>query len=129
MLREDFASRINELAIHKAVETHLRQWAWASLFWWHTPNGEKRDPAIAAKLKAMGVKPGISDYMFIWCGRLWALEIKANDGELSEEQAKFGQLVRSTGGEFAVVYSFEAAVAQLEAWGMLRIKVASQLPR
>lgn len=34
--------------------------------WWHSANGQARHPVVAMKLKAMGVRAGIPDYVFVW---------------------------------------------------------------
>lgn len=118
---------LKEIDIHMAVAKHLEEWAWPSAFWWHTPNGEKRDPATAAKLKRMGVKPGVHDFLIVHAGRIYGLELKRAGETPTSDQWHFGRMIGSTGGEWACVDSFAGAVQQLEAWNILRIKVGGQL--
>src|SRR5690242_13034214 len=58
----------------------------------HIPNGELRDKATAGKLKAMGVRAGVSDFLLPIPVRdvhgMW-LELKATDGRLAPEQREF----------------------------------------
>lgn len=45
--------------------------------WWATPNGEHRHPVTAARLKRLGVRPGIPDLFVLHAGRLVGIECKA----------------------------------------------------
>lgn len=58
----------------------------------HIPNGELRDDATAGKLKAMGVKAGVADFLLPVPVRdihgLW-IELKSATGTLSKEQREF----------------------------------------
>lgn len=56
--------------------------------------------------------PGGSDLIGILApsGRFIALEVKVPGGRVSEEQKRFGELIRSKGGIFAVVYSVDDAL-------------------
>ena len=50
-----------------------------------TPTGGHRHPAVAAKLKATGVSPGVPD-LFIPDWRLWVEMKRVKGGSLSAEQ-------------------------------------------
>jgi len=95
----------------------------------HVPNGELRDKRSAAKLKAMGVLPGVSDLVFLWkevCEskkpRLCVLflELKLPGRLATEEQIAFGLAVRLAGADFAVARSIDEAVEELGRRGLLR---------
>lgn len=76
------------------------------------PNGGARHPAVARKLKAEGVRPGVSDY-FLAVPRggdhgLF-LELKAGGigikkGRPSKEQLDFGAMVQGQGYAFRIAY-------------------------
>jgi hypothetical protein len=66
----------SEFQIQRAVAIHLEKYAPADMEWWHTPNGEQRDGFAGKRLKEMGVKPGIPDWLFLRGGRLYGLELK-----------------------------------------------------
>lgn len=69
------------------------------------PNGGARHPAVAGKLKAEGVKRGVSDIclpfptsartMFQYCGGY--IEVKAGKNKATPEQIAFLEFVRSQG--------------------------------
>ena len=54
--------------------------------WFHVPNGGGRSKAEGGILKAMGVKAGIGDLVFLTRGRPFFIEMKAGKGKLSEPQ-------------------------------------------
>lgn len=62
-----------------------------------------------------GLVPGAADLVGILAprGRWFALEVKARHGRLSPEQRRWGALVRSMGGYWAVVRSVEEALREL----------------
>lgn len=93
----------------------------------HIPNGGGRSASVrrtaagkvvrysveAAKLKAQGVKPGVSDYLLTipiepWHG-LW-IELKANDGEEKEDQLKWLELQEGVGYAGCFAYGADAAL-------------------
>jgi len=98
----------------------------------HVPNGEERDKRVAAKLKAMGVLPGVSDLVFLWKEiderefetrkylRVLFLELKLPGRQTTEDQVEFGLAARVTGADFAVARSIDQALAELEQRGLLR---------
>lgn len=66
----------------------VAQWLdWRRVLWWHTPNGGSRHSAEAAKLKRLGVRPGVPDFLIATAppkrpGSVGtALELKALDGK------------------------------------------------
>jgi hypothetical protein len=88
----------------------------------HIPNGGKRNPREAARLKAIGVKAGVFDYLLPVVTRhydgddysgLW-LEIKAGKGKLTTKQAEWGVAMKREGYQAAVCYSWRDAVQAIE---------------
>lgn len=84
---------------------------------YHTPNGGSRNLAEAAKLKRMGVKPGIPD-LFLpfpaggWCG-LW-LEMKTEEGRPTLCQRDWIEYLRSVGYCAYVCHNAGEAINALE---------------
>lgn len=88
------------------------------------PNGGKRGPATASKLRLEGVTPGIWDIIvptwFLW------IEFKPiRNGYLSKEQKEFGEARLKDGYNCIVAYGAEDAKRQIvegprEYWGRPR---------
>lgn len=79
---------------------------------YHVPNGEKRDKATAAKLKRMGVKPGVCDIVLPAArGGYHGLyiEMKVGDNKPSPEQKKFMRALDIEGYFVALAYGGEEA--------------------
>lgn len=53
--------------------------------WFHVPNGGARSRAEAGIFKAMGVRAGMLDLVFLW-RRSFLIELKGPNGSLSLEQ-------------------------------------------
>jgi hypothetical protein len=95
----------------------------------HIPNGGKRNPREAARLKAMGVKPGVSDYFLpvtMWkdsfgfgtYNGLW-LEMKVKGGQFSASQRDWQDAMRMQGYKCVVAYGWiEAAKAIADYLGL-----------
>lgn len=89
----------------------------------HVPNGEWRHPATARRLKRLGVKPGVPDFLIfdppplmrVTCGTV--LEIKALDGKLADLQAQWLCLFQDRGWIASVKYGANEAIKWLESLG------------
>lgn len=83
------------------------------------PNGGHRHPAVAARLKEEGVKPGISD-LCLPCpaGRYHGayIELKKPGGRLSPAQRDFLKFVKDAGYFTAVCYSSIEAIEALQGY-------------
>jgi len=102
----------SELQIQQAVVSRLRWQCRPGIVWYHTPNGEERDKRIAAKLKSMGVRPGVSDLQFLFpvpAPNLF-LELKARGRDLSEAQKIFRDDVRALGHLYEWTDSLDDAI-------------------
>src|SRR5262245_29772108 len=97
-----------EAAFHIQLVSMLRWCVRPDVLFWHTPNGGYRDDREAAKLKAMGVMPGVSDLQFHWCEldelrrkhrHCLHLELKAGNRSLSDAQATFALAVKILGDD------------------------------
>jgi hypothetical protein len=102
--------------------------------WWHTPNGELRNKRHAAKLKAMGVRPGVADFFFTWGEpvsvaaepqvRIFPqnlfLELKRRGEHLSPDQEQFRDSVTVKGSFYEVADNIDDAIAILKRYHILR---------
>lgn len=117
-----------EVALHIQVADVLRVALSRDWFWFHCPNGELRDDRTAAKLKAMGVQPGVPDLSLISPAGLYhGLELKRKGEPLSDDQDAFHAFAKARGWPIATADTFEAAVATLTAWGALRTTMKTVL--
>lgn len=102
-----------------AVVQHLHLAALPGVVWFHVPNGEYRSKRTAARLKALGVRPGVADLVFHVDGEFRAMEIKAPKGRQSAAQLVFQKTVEQSGGEYVVADNIERALAALVGWRVL----------
>ena len=113
-----------EAQIQRAVIQHLTWRARPDAFAFHVPNGGWRSRFEAKILKAIGTVAGVPDIICIFEGRCYALELKAGRGRLTDVQRVVHERLRAAGAEVAVAHGIDQALAQLEAWNLLRHNVA-----
>jgi len=108
----------------------------------HVPNGELRDKRAAAKLKAMGVLPGVADLVFLWkkyfedsegshtAPGILFLELKLPGRKQTDEQVAFGLAARLAGADYYAVRSIDEALIVLKERDLLRSdrEVYSRIP-
>jgi hypothetical protein len=96
----------------------------AGVIFFHIPNGELRDPIIGAKLKAMGVRPGVADLIFLWATgivtRVLFLELKRKGEGLSDVQRVFRDEVRTIHCYFECADNIDDALKSLAEYKLLR---------
>jgi len=109
-----------EAQIQTALCNHLRWRARRDCFWFHVPNGGKRDAIEARHLKDQGVRTGVPDVILICGGRTYGLELKADQGRVSVAQKATQIEMEMAGAAVATAYGLDAALAQVEAWGLMR---------
>jgi hypothetical protein len=85
-------------------------------------NGGLRHPSVAAALKAEGVTAGVPDIFLMHLSQTYFLEMKKpKGGRVSKEQKDMMARLVGAGAICAVAAGLEAAIAQLEAWGLLTV--------
>jgi hypothetical protein len=85
----------------------------------HVPNGGKRHRGTAGRLKAMGVKKGVSDVLLPlpyngWAG--WAIELKVGKNRTTDEQDDWLEALAAAGYYTAVCYTLEQFKLHLESF-------------
>ena len=82
--------------------------------WFCVPNGGKRDKVTAARLRQMGVRSGVADFILLCRGQAYAIELKdAGNGVQSENQKGFQKVWEAAGGVYELVrtpHEFEALI-------------------
>jgi hypothetical protein len=116
--------RPREITLHLDVARVLRDHCLPEWIWFHVPNGERRDVRTGARLKKMGVKPGVPDFLLISPhGSVRLLELKRPGESLSEPQEDFRIHCVKHGIAHAIAYDFSQALTALNAWQCLRIRI------
>ena len=110
-----------EFELQRFVVQCLQFGAAKGVIYFHCPNGEARSKRTGAKLKAMGVRPGVADICLVLPGGASAfLELKSKNGRTSPEQRIFRADCETAGAGYAIAASPEEAVAVLLRWGAIR---------
>lgn len=111
-----------------ALADTLRQCAKPEWMWTHFPAGELRAGAAGARLQRMGLRPGVTDYLFVSpAGLAHFLELKRRGGgELSEAQEQFRDWCKANAVPWRCCRSYDEAIAAVTAWGVLRLEVRPQ---
>lgn len=96
--------------------------AYPILLWlMHVPNGGMRSRGEAGKLKAMGVRKGVSDWILPFPSPLGrykglAIELKSEDGTLSDKQEDFLHEASENGWLIAVARTSDAFIKTVKQW-------------
>lgn len=69
-------------------------------------NQKARNAIEGNRMKAMGVVPGVSDFIYLQSPGPLFIEMKTEDGKQSPEQVKFQRLVESLGFQYIICRSF-----------------------
>lgn len=113
-----------ELVLHFSVRKELERFCKADWKWTHFPSGELRDDVTAAKLKRMGTKAGWPDFILVSPeGIFHGLELKRKGEGLNDAQQDFHDHAIRLGWKVATADTFTDALAILQGWGCLRIKI------
>jgi VRR-NUC domain len=103
--------KIKRKQIERDMQFALMRWALlhpiCKNYLIHIANERRCSEREGARLKALGVKPGVSDLLLAYPNKtfhsLW-LELKVNDNKLTESQKKWLSLMQLAGFATAVVY-------------------------
>lgn len=104
---------VSEEVLHRACAQwlSLAKARYPTLAWMtHIPNGGKRPKGEAGKLKAMGVVPGMPDFILPVRSGPWiglAVELKSATGKLRPSQSAWLEMLASQGWKTHVVREFE----------------------
>lgn len=110
--------------LQRYVVQLLKLCAVRGLVHFHCPNGEARSKVTGARLKGLGVRPGVADFCFVLPGgRAAFLELKTPTGRPSSEQRVFRADVEGAGAMYAIARTPEQVQEVLGAWGALRRSV------
>lgn len=113
-----------EHQVQIALIQHLKYRARPGVIYFHVPNGGLRGKAEAAKFKAMGTLPGVTDLIFVWNdgGRLQNLylELKAKGRHRAIEQRNFAKAVIAAGAHYGLADNIDTALDILKEFHLLK---------
>jgi len=81
---------------------------------WAIPNGGKRNPVEAMKLKATGMTSGVWDLHVFWKGKFYIIETKVGRNDLSPQQKEWGELMERHGAKSFVYRNMEEGLKIIE---------------
>jgi hypothetical protein len=86
----------------------------------YSANGGYRRPVEAARLKGLGVRPGVPDVVAFHRGQVYAIEPKTEGGRATDAQRQAIEDIRAAEGHAKICHGLDHALAALEGWGLLR---------
>lgn len=114
-----------EFRLHCVVADYLRL-QYPNLLWIHCPNGEARSAITGARLKRMGVRPGVPDILLWWMDlekgpQSAAIELKASKGKQTETQISFEGAFLSSGARYSLCRSLDDVQLALCIWNVPKV--------
>lgn len=105
----ELADKLRELTLQKKL----------GCLWCHIPNEGKRSSLVAIITKAMGMIPGVGDFLFCWGSGSAFIELKAGKNKQSAHQKCFQEWCEDNDVPYALCYSAEEALEMLTGWGLI----------
>jgi hypothetical protein len=113
-----------EITMHVALERLLCLSLNPEWLYTHIPSGEYRDKVTAARLKAMGLKAGWPDFIFMGPGKVFFLELKRKGGKPSEAQKEVAAGLKARGCLYHLSDTLDDAIATLNEMGIINARVS-----
>lgn len=123
------------MAKHSEAEFHFLAWKLIrsykrrDVLAIHVPNGEKRDKRTGARLQAMGVCPGVSDFLVVVAGHVHWIELKTEAGRLSPDQKVFLADAETASCTTHVARSLDELAGILNTIGAMRVRLTTKCVR
>jgi hypothetical protein len=109
----------SEDSIHCELWKLIENFRLPGVLIWHTPNGQKRGFREQSTAKAMGMLAGVPDLAYVAKFTVGFLELKREDGIISDAQLDFMSKARFQGIDVDVAYSVIGAAKILQARGVI----------
>lgn len=107
---------LSEEAIHRQVWGFFRVSLPPAVFFVHPVQEGKG--GWKARAPAPGGMPGLPDWLLIYQGRTFAIELKNLRGKMSRNQLYALDKMKEAGAEVAVCRSLDDVIGQLDEWGI-----------
>jgi hypothetical protein len=109
--------KASETALHMSVWRYLRYALPPECRAFHPANGGHRTKAAGGQLKAMGVVPGVPDFILILPNaQVAGIELKVGSNDLTDEQLEWRDWMVGRGCGFAVCRSLEEVETTITRW-------------
>lgn len=109
-----------EFKMHVALEALLRHALLPKWIYTHIPSGELRDKVTASRLKAMGLKRGWPDFIFIGPDTVFFLELKRKGEKQTEEQKIIAAGIKACGFLYHLSDTLDDAIFTLSQMSIIR---------
>ena len=111
--------RAYQMGVMHAVIDELQKRKREGVFWYPVPDGQQMDPESKNVIKLKDARPGMPNLGLIIDGKTHFLQIKKENGRLSQAQRERREEIEVAGGVWAVAKGLDAALLQLEDWGAI----------
>lgn len=113
-----------EAAIQRALFAHIHARGVPNLVAFHPLNSGIHQRGRARAIHAgLGVLSGLPDVVCIHDGKIFGLELKTERGRIRASQRLTLDLLKAAGASVAVTRGLDAAIRQLERWGLLKGRI------
>ena len=111
--------------MQRSVVDYLR-WAAPDDLWWTSVNPvPAKSKAVAGMSKALGMRAGVPDFIFLYRGQALLIELKSSKGRESPAQREMSLLAAKAAVPTFICRSVDEVAAKIAAWGVpLKGKVA-----
>jgi hypothetical protein len=104
--------------LQKAAVALLTATLTDEVFFFHVPNQKGTRSTFESRLlKALGVKPGVADLIFLFDGRMYAMELKAPRAYQSPAQKQFEAACKKINVPYEICRSLEEVQGVVNGWG------------
>lgn len=117
----DSGTKVRKKVKHPEQDLQKTIYKWFSLQYpllygclFHVPNGGKRSVVEASIFKAMGTVSGIPDILFIYKGVLYAFELKADEGKLTDNQKYIHEQFKKQGVDVVIIRSLDSFIQNIK---------------
>jgi hypothetical protein len=112
---------ISEHTLQSLILRHLAYYARRDVYWFAIPNAGRRTGRAGARLRQEGMRRGVADLCFMLpAGKCAWLEMKTENGRLSDEQKGFQARCLRLGHPYAIAKTIDEAIATLKSWDVLK---------
>jgi hypothetical protein len=114
----------SEASLQMQIVKLLQAYGRPDICWWHCPNGAVLPWKVAKEMKALGVRAGAADMMFVVDGTFHGVELKTEIGVVSTEQLQFREDLERAGGYFHAAFGLDEAIGVIKGINAFRPNIS-----